>query len=350
MLGNLTRGLNSLQKRWLYRCCALSIALYGFQLWYYNKAPLNYSLRALRKMQWRVVLWISGAFWTSPIAEIEAIAGLIPIYLYLKKLYNRSYLWGFSLPLNHIIKSILSPDGSTKHILYSLYIKYLTPKHRLHLNSLLIDMENRNNEFLSSFSLGNWLKDSFPDQFSFHPYSWNIKNYIKNLDNITFEVSSNPFASIVIFDANIKNQVATSISHIHSCDKPIIKTIHWTISVTTTEAGLFAICCGINQAVSISNVKHIIVITDFIHTAKSIFNSSIHPYQIHSAAISQELREFFMEDNNNYIEFWDCSSKLNWPLHSLVDKDTRSFDSSPNFPCKLSWDFCKKCNCDSILA
>jgi len=32
MLGNSNRGLNPLQKRWLYRCCALSIALYRFQL------------------------------------------------------------------------------------------------------------------------------------------------------------------------------------------------------------------------------------------------------------------------------------------------------------------------------
>jgi len=32
ILGNSTRGLISLQKQHLYRCCALSIALYGFQL------------------------------------------------------------------------------------------------------------------------------------------------------------------------------------------------------------------------------------------------------------------------------------------------------------------------------
>ena len=32
MLGNLTRGLISLQKRQLYRCCILPIALYSFQL------------------------------------------------------------------------------------------------------------------------------------------------------------------------------------------------------------------------------------------------------------------------------------------------------------------------------
>jgi len=33
-----------------------------------------------------------------------------------------------------------------------------------------------------------------------------------------------------------------------------------------------------------------------------------------------------------------------------VDKDTKSFISSPNFPNKLSWDFCKKHDFNSILA
>ena len=50
-LGNLSRGINPLQKRRLYRCCALPIILYGFLLWYYNKAPNYYHLNILRKMQ-----------------------------------------------------------------------------------------------------------------------------------------------------------------------------------------------------------------------------------------------------------------------------------------------------------
>ena len=51
LLGNSARGINPLQKRRLYRCCTLLIVLYGFQLWYYNKAPTYYHLNILRKMQ-----------------------------------------------------------------------------------------------------------------------------------------------------------------------------------------------------------------------------------------------------------------------------------------------------------
>ena len=159
---------------------------------------------------------------------------------------------------------------------------------------------------------------------------------------------SNPFSSIVISDASIKNYVATLILHIHLYNKPVIKTIHWAVNVTTTEAKLFTIWYSINQVVGISNIKHIIVIIDSLYTAKRIFDSSSHQYQIHSAVITCKLREFFLKDSNNHIEFWNYSSKQNWLLHSLVDKDSKSFDSMPIFPYKLSWDYYKKCDCNSI--
>ena len=152
MLENSLRGINPLQKRWLYRCCALPIALYGFQLWYYNKTLLNYSLNILRKMQQRAALWISGVFCTLSTAGIEAISSLIPIYLHLKKLYSRFLLRGLLLPSNHIIKSILSSDRSTRHTSHSLSLDDLTLKQRLHLNSLLIDMDNSYNKLLPSSS------------------------------------------------------------------------------------------------------------------------------------------------------------------------------------------------------
>ena len=56
LLGNSSRGINPVQKRLLYRCCALPIALYGFQLWFYNKAPLSYHMKILNKMQRRATI------------------------------------------------------------------------------------------------------------------------------------------------------------------------------------------------------------------------------------------------------------------------------------------------------
>jgi len=149
---------------------------------------------------------------------------------------------------------------------------------------------------------------------------------------------------------SIKNHVATSISYIHSYNKPVVKTMYRAINITTTEAELFTIHCGINKAVTNSDVNHIVIITNSLYTAKRIFNSSVHPYQIHSAVISQELREFFSKDSHNSIKSWDCPSKQKWLLHYSVDKDTKRIVFTPSFSCKSSWDFCRKTECDSILS
>jgi len=101
--------------------------------------------------------------------------------------------------------------------------------------------------------------------------------------------SSDLHTALVITDASIKNDIATSISHIHSANQPLVKTAHHASFVTTTEAELFAIRCGINQVCSFNNISKIIVVTDSIHAAKKIFDCRSHPYQIHSAAILSEL-------------------------------------------------------------
>jgi len=51
-----------------------------------------------------------------------------------------------------------------------------------------------------------------------------------------------------------------------------------------------------------------IVITDTIPVARKIFDMSIHPYQLHSIAISSDLRKFFSINLTNLISFWDCPS------------------------------------------
>ena len=160
--------------------------------------------------------------------------------------------------------------------------------------------------------------------------------------------SSDPHTAIMITDASIKNDIATSISHIHSANYPLIKIVHHASFVTSMEAELFAIRCGINQACSIGNISKIVVVTDFIHAAKKIFDYGSHPFQIHSAAILSELQSLFLSNNSNSIKFWECPSKLRWRFHHNIDKDSKAFLVTPSYPTKLSWDFCKKSNCDKL--
>ena len=124
----------------------------------------------------------------------------------------------------------------------------LHPNKRLCLKSMFIDVNNRCNGLLPSFSFfneefkpGNHLIDSFSDQFSFYLHSPNIKKHMEKLDDIVFRASLNSYSSIVVSNTSIENHVAISISHIHLYDKPVIKIIHRAVNITSTKAELFAI-------------------------------------------------------------------------------------------------------------
>ncbi len=187
--------------------------------------------------------------------------------------------------------------------------------------------------FHCKFSSGNRLIDIFPNHFSFYSLNRksddNIKSYLYKPDSIILQVSLNLHSVVVVLDTSIKNHVATSISHIHLYNSLVIKTIHHAVNISSTEAELFVIRCGTNQATHLSNINHIFIITDSIHATNRIFDFSLHPYQIYSVAISCKLREFFQKNNNNFIKFWDCSSKYKWFLHNTVDKETKKFDLTP---------------------
>jgi len=123
--------------------------LYGFQLWFYNKASLSYPLKILGKMQRRAAIWILGAFRTSPTEGLEAIAGLIPIKLYLHKLASRSQLRSATLPKNHIIKTLIE-DVPTKPSPHS--INMLTDCQKNSIKGHLIDSYNKLHAIFPSFS------------------------------------------------------------------------------------------------------------------------------------------------------------------------------------------------------
>ena len=293
ILGNSNCGLILNQKYLIYQSCVLFIVLYSFQLQFYNHAPLSYPLKMLGKMQRRATLWILGAFKMSPILNIEAITGLIPINLHFQKLGGRSQLRMHSLPPNHIIHSLMEPKSSSTSSLISQHLSllgFLTRYQCELIISHVVNMNNRFNEVFPSFSSlhleftpGNKVIDNFSDQFSFNLYNKrkdnNIKSRIQQLDKITIKSSSDPSCALVIMDTSVKNNIATSILHTHVHNRPLIKMVYHVVHITSLEAELFAIRCGINQATNLSDISKIIVVTDSIHAAKRIFDlsfSSLH--------------------------------------------------------------------------
>ena len=113
----------------------------------------------------------------------------------------------------------------------------------------------------------------------------------------------------MVTDVSVKNNVTSSIAHIHVHSKPIVKKLHHAINVTSTEVEFFAIRYGINQTSHLQNISKIIVVTDSIHAAKKIFDTLSYPLQKQVALILNDLRDFFNRCYENTIEFWECPSK-----------------------------------------
>ena len=358
LLSNSNCGINPLQKRSLYKIYVLPITLYGFQLWFYNHAPIMYHLKALGKMQRRAAIWILEAFKTSPLYNIEAIARLVSIKLHLQKLGGRSQLWVHKLLPNHLVCSLIGLQSSVSTSQDFIHPDFLTNWQHSLIKSHLVNMANRFNEsfpsfilLYSEFSPRLRIIDNFSDHILFNVCNKgkDNKHRAHQLDKLALEFSLSSFTAIITSDASIKNDVATSLLHMHIYNRPIIKTIYHVIYVTSTKAELFAIRCGINQALNLDNMSKVIVITDFIHVARKIFEPSIDPYQVQSAAILFDLHKFFTCHENNSIKFWECPSHLKWHLHNEVNKETKTFNSIPLFICKISWDFSKKSESVTIL-
>ena len=106
---------------------------------------------------------------------------------------------------------------------------------------------------------------------------------------MVLQISSSLSTALIITDASIKNDITISILYIYLANHPLVKMVHYAAFVTSMEAELFAIRCGINQAYIKENMSKIIVITNSIHAMKKIFDSKSHPFQSHTTAILSEL-------------------------------------------------------------
>ena len=276
-------------------------------------------MKILDKMQRRATIWILGAFKTSPSEGIEAIAGIIPMKFHLQKITKRLQIRPFKLPINYILRNLMDNLPPSSTIPNPHKIGLLTNRQRSLTKGHLINSYNKSHGIFPSFSPlsikfspGHHIIDNFSDHFSFNLVNRKKKTKdnicTQELDEMILQVSSLPHTALVVTDASIKNDIATSISHIHLTNSSLTKTVHHASFVTRTEAELFTIRCGINQAYSKDNVSKIIVVTDSIHTTKKIFNSDFHSYQLHSVAVLRELQEFFNSNLDNSIEFWECLS------------------------------------------
>ena len=258
---------------------------YSFTIEYYCYIHLGYSIIYNKELPSGFLAHSEP----SPSFEVKAIIGFIPINLHLCKISGQALLRAHSFPHNHILYSLLESRPSDNYTHYSLSLDSLTCYQRENIKGTIIDMDNWYNEVFSSFdplntefSPGSHIINVFPSHFSFYPFTKsnnnNLENYTYQLNNVAITSLLDCSHALIISDSGIKNNVATSIAYIYVHNRPIVKTIHHTANITSTEAKLFAIRYSINQAVNLPGISKIVVITNSLHTAKKIFDSSIYPF------------------------------------------------------------------------
>ena len=261
---------------------------------------------------------------------IEAITGFTPINLYLQKIRGRLQLRVYSLPSSHILCSLMSSYNEFPLYQHPLSLNSLTKRQHGLVKGHLVDMDNCFNEAFSSFDPinpelfpGHRIIDIFSNCFLFQPFNkqvnCNITSWVQELDRIAIKSLESPLTALIILDASVKNNIATSIAHIHIRDRPIMKTLHYTLNITSIKAKLVAIRCSINQAIDHNFISTIIIVMDLIHAAKKIFDLFSYPFQKHMVSILKELHSFFSCHPDNHIEFWKCPSHSKWHLHKAVD-------------------------------
>jgi len=289
--------------------------LYGFQLWFFKGAPTVKNLIELKKIQYRIVLWITGAFHISLSEDVEVIASLIPITFHLRKLNGHHHLRYASILLSYAINSLLDHQHSKNQKPHKYSMANFMNKQQFKLKSPIKDINERLTEiknefdpFHSIFYPGLQLVNHFSDRITFHSSkSTNNKDlfiHTSNLNNAFKKSQTAPTDITVITDGSVKaNGSAVAVAHIWK-DNIVISCLKAQASnVTSIEAELMAIHIGLTLILDNKNVQHIIIITDSLVLGQKIINSGDQPLQKSIILITMKIKSFLEKDGHNSIQF-----------------------------------------------
>ncbi|KAF7760000.1 hypothetical protein Agabi119p4_11695 [Agaricus bisporus var. burnettii] len=233
-LGNSNRGLTPKQKRLLYISCIQPIATFGLRCWYKpGTRAFKTNIKMLRLTHNQGARWITGAFRTSPTGAMTAVAGLMPLHLHLKKLFERSVICINTLHPHHPVLSLLEQrkaKGSTLHP-NALERKSKTIRNVIKspLDSVI---DNPSSEIFDPLSEhikpGHRLVDRHPDKVKFVLMPKNRKDrdeYHNNLNLAPVRESS----TLHLFTAGVKHKFDPSV--------PIPHRMHSHIALVTAFKG-----------------------------------------------------------------------------------------------------------------
>jgi hypothetical protein len=329
MLGNLFRGLSLRQKHILYRSCVVPIVTYGFKLWYYSGASHKGQVAKLTKMQHRTALWITGAFCTSPVGRVGALAGLIPINLHLQKLAAQSSYRIVTLSPTHPLPALRQRAGSKK-----------VPQHRHSLSKL--DYNTClwvHSSFAKAVYVCCPLNEPFdadadearPGHRLMDLFSWRIhfeesesKEDVDQAEFLEWQFDLSdaiPSCILVATDASVPTEgkwQAASVAWLRHGGKFLQRTRCAAGRVTAPDAELYAIWIGLGLAMVVPGAKSIKLFTDHFTAVRKVVDPSIHAGQGHSLEVCCMLANWLGTDPEHSVTFVKVLSHLEWGFHKDV--------------------------------
>ncbi|CAA7270779.1 unnamed protein product [Cyclocybe aegerita] len=319
MLGNSTRGLLPKQRRLLYRSCVVPIATYSYRLWYFDGACNKGAMNQLKRMQQKAALWITGAFRTSPTGSLEALAGLIPVHLMLKKLVMRTVYRVATLSDTHPLHSMMGERLLKRAEPHTRSAALVTPAMQGKVKSTIMEVDECVHTLTESFEPfvpkahpGDQLLDHYADCLHFDERD-PTQDRCPYLDELIATARADPLTVLAATDGSVpqSNQYqAASAAIIYKGHCELERTRYVSGRVTAPDAELKAISCAVRLAVKQADCQHIMVFTDSMGSAHRAVDPSVHSGQAFSLSVCRTLQEWFEADDLHRITFIYIPSAL----------------------------------------
>ncbi|CAA7270639.1 unnamed protein product [Cyclocybe aegerita] len=275
---------------------------------------LEGAMNQLKRMQRKAALWITGAFRTSPTGGLEALAGLIPVHLMLKKLATRAVYRIATLSDTHPLRSMMGEGLLKRAAPHARSAALMTPAMRGKVKSTVMEVDERVHTLTESFEPfapearpGDRLLDRYADRLHFderdpgqdrRPY----------LDELIAKARADPLTVLAATDGSVpqSNQYqAASAAIIYKGHRELERTRYVSGRVTAPDAELNAISCAVRLAVKQANCQHIMVFTDSMGSAHRAVDPGVHSGQAFSLSC---------------VTFVYVPSALRWDIHGEAHK------------------------------
>ncbi len=93
-------------------------------------------------MQRKAAIWVTGAFRTSPTGGVQAIAGLLPIHLHIRKLSWRASFRTATLSATHPARSLMGAEYRGAADTHDAAISQLTDRQLAKVRGTIVDAQD----------------------------------------------------------------------------------------------------------------------------------------------------------------------------------------------------------------